>query len=135
MHFPAPYQGFPMRTHITRALCAATAGVALVSLGSAGAASAADAGPVHPGTAYVVNQDSGTVTPIRTATDKAGTAINVKTYPYAIAVTPNGKTAYVLTRGTAKISPKGAVSRPGRHRGPRPSAPPRVRSPEGLPVL
>jgi hypothetical protein len=37
--------------------------------------------------------------------------------------------------GTAKISPKGALSRPGRHRGPRPSAPPRVRSPEGLSVL
>jgi hypothetical protein len=36
--------------------------------------------------------------------------------------------------GAAKISPKGAVSRPSRHRGPRPSAPP-SRSPEGLSVL
>ncbi len=105
MHFPAPYQGFPMRTHITRALCAATAGVALVSLGSAGAANAADAGLVHPGTAYVVNQDSGTVTPIRTATDIAGTAINVKTYPYAIAVTPNGKTAYVTNTLLDTVTP------------------------------
>jgi DNA-binding beta-propeller fold protein YncE len=75
------------------------------------------------------------VTPIGTATSTAGKAITVGTDPSAIAITPNGKTAYVLTRGTAKISPKGAVSRPGRHRGPRPSAPPRVRSPEGLPVL
>src|SRR5271170_4317686 len=97
MHFPAPYQGLPMRTHITRAFCVTAAGVALVSLGSAGVARAADACPVHPGIAYVVNQDSGTVTPIRTDTNTntAGEAINVKMYPYAIAVTPNGKTAYV----------------------------------------
>src|ERR1035438_1364711 len=45
--------------------------------------------------AYVVNQASGTVTPIRTATNTAGKAINVKQFPYAIAITPNGKTAYV----------------------------------------
>src|ERR1039457_6099350 len=121
MHFPAPYQGFPMRTHITRALCAATAGVALVSLGSAGAASAADAGPVHPGTAYVVNQDSGavtpigktayvtntlldTVTPIQVATNTAGKAINVGEDPQVIAITPNGKTAYVVNVGSDRTS-------------------------------
>jgi YVTN family beta-propeller protein len=88
MHFPAPYRGFPIRTHLTRALCAAAVAVALVSLGSAGAARAADACPVHPGTAYVVNQYSGTVTPIRTATTTAGKAINVGVAPVSIAITP-----------------------------------------------
>ena len=54
----------------------------------------------HPVTAYVVNMgmcDGGhTVTPIDTATNTALRAINVGKGPDAIAVTPNGKTAYVV---------------------------------------
>ncbi len=56
-------------------------------------------------TAYVVNSSSGTVTPIRTATNKAGRAINVKRYPYAIAITPNGKTAYVTNTLLNTVTP------------------------------
>ena len=47
-------------------------------------------------TAYVVNRGSDTVTPIQTATNKAGKAITVGKNPGAIAITPNGKTAYVV---------------------------------------
>jgi DNA-binding beta-propeller fold protein YncE len=36
------------------------------------------------------------VVPIRTATNTALKAITVGTYPGAIAITPNGKTAYIL---------------------------------------
>ena len=56
--------------------------------------------PAHPVTAYVTNWGSGTVTPIRTATNKAGRAIKIGTLPDAIAITPDGKTAYV-SRGRA----------------------------------
>ena len=59
----------------------------------------------RPVTAYVVNSSSGTVTPIRTATNKAGRAINVKRYPYAIAITPNGKTAYVTNTLLNTVTP------------------------------
>ena len=44
---------------------------------------------------YVANFDSGTVTPITIATNKAGPAIRTGKTPYAIAITPDGRTAYV----------------------------------------
>ena len=44
-------------------------------------------GSASPVTAYVVNSGSGTVTPIRTATNTAGTAITVGRGPFAIAIT------------------------------------------------
>ncbi len=44
----------------------------------------------------VVNAQSNTVTPIATATNTAGPPITVGTGPTAIAITPNGATAYVL---------------------------------------
>jgi DNA-binding beta-propeller fold protein YncE len=40
------------------------------------------------------------VTPISTATNKAGKAIKVGESPVAIAITPNGKTAYVASTGS-----------------------------------
>ena len=43
--------------------------------------------PAIPVTAYVVNAGSGTVTPITTATNTAGTPITTGTYPDAIAIT------------------------------------------------
>ena len=52
--------------------------------------------PAHPVTAYVADGRSGTVTPINTATNKAGKAIKIPG-PGEIAITPNGKTAYVLS--------------------------------------
>jgi YVTN family beta-propeller protein len=53
---------------------------------------------------------SGTVTPITTATDKAGKAINVGSFPWAIAVTPNGKTAYVANSGSGTVTPIGTAT-------------------------
>jgi YVTN family beta-propeller protein len=102
-----------MRTHITRALCGSAAGAAVTLLGLAGAggpASAASqavsAGADSPVTqvtstrtvtAYVVNYVSGTVTPIDTATGSAGYSIPVGTQPSGIAITRNGKNAYVIS--------------------------------------
>jgi len=47
-------------------------------------------------TVYVVSRTSGTVTPVDTATDTAGPAIRVGAQPSAIAITPDGRTAYVV---------------------------------------
>src|SRR5450755_953623 len=96
-----------MRTHTIRALCAVTAGAAILAFGSAGPAGAA-ASPAcrtHPVIAYVVNPASGTVTPIRTATNTALTAIKVGIAPLAIAITPNGKTAYVASALLNAVTP------------------------------
>jgi len=50
--------------------------------------SASPVAPASPVTAYVVNEGSGTVTPIATATNTAGPPITLGTAPYAIAITP-----------------------------------------------
>jgi YVTN family beta-propeller protein len=103
-----------MGTFLTRALraVAATSALAFLGLAGAGAASAA-AGPaarpcpVRPVIAYVVNGGSDTVTPIRTATGKPGMPIRVGASPEAIAITPNGRTVYVVnfdTKGSARGS-------------------------------
>src|ERR1022692_3879330 len=86
-----------MNARITRALCAATAAGALTALGLAAAGTAGAASTTQlPGlvTAYVANAGSDTVTPIL-ATGAAGQPIKVGIGPRAIAITPNGKTAYV----------------------------------------
>ena len=61
------------------------------------ASAASGARQARPVTAYIVNNGSDTVTPIRTA----GKAIKVGSEPDAIAITPNGKTAYVANGGDA----------------------------------
>jgi YVTN family beta-propeller protein len=53
------------------------------------------AGPRSAVTAYVANDASGTVTRIDTATNTAGPSITTGADPGAIAITPDGKTAYV----------------------------------------
>ena len=53
----------------------------------------------HGSTVYVANSSSGTVTPIRTATNTALPAIKTGDGPKAIAITPDGKTAYVVSDG------------------------------------
>jgi YVTN family beta-propeller protein len=53
----------------------------------------------------VANYGSGTVTPITVATNTAGTPINVGTHPVAIAITPNGLTAYVVNYGSYNVTP------------------------------
>jgi DNA-binding beta-propeller fold protein YncE len=94
-----------MHAHLTRSLgAAAVAGVltALTLAGIAGAAApVATHGPASPVTAYVLNGgfcDGGrTVTPIDTATDTALRAIKVGNGPDAIAFTPDGQMAYVVS--------------------------------------
>jgi YVTN family beta-propeller protein len=63
---------------------------------------ASQARPAHPVTAYVIhnNFDSDTVTPIRTATNMVLKPITVGKVPWAIAITPDGKTAYVANTQT-----------------------------------
>jgi YVTN family beta-propeller protein len=62
-------------------------------------------GSASPVTAYVVSAVSGTVTPILTATDTAGSPITVGSNPVAIAITPDGKTAYVTNADSNTVTP------------------------------
>src|ERR1019366_9209811 len=68
------------------------------SVGQASMASSSTSlsGPVSPVTAYVVNAGSGTVTPIVTASNTADPPIPVGSGPQVVAITPDGKTAYVV---------------------------------------
>ena len=51
-------------------------------------------------TVYVTNFNDNTVTPIGTATNTPGTPIPVGQEPLGVAITPDGKTAYVANIGT-----------------------------------
>jgi YVTN family beta-propeller protein len=64
-------------------------------------------------TAYVVNNSDGTLTPINTATSTPGTAIKLGGAPYGIAITPDGKTAYVVDEEGSVIPVNTATSTPG----------------------
>jgi hyaluronoglucosaminidase len=92
---------FFMRMHITSHLGAVTAGAAILALGLAGAAIPATAGVPSPAcrahamTAYVASDHA--VTPVHVATNTAGRAISMDTYPVALAVTPDGKTLYAAS--------------------------------------
>jgi YVTN family beta-propeller protein len=55
-------------------------------------------------TAYVVNEFSGTVTPICTATNTALKPITAGIAPVAIASTPDGKTAYVVNADSGTVT-------------------------------
>jgi YVTN family beta-propeller protein len=56
-------------------------------------------------TAYVTNEDSGTVTPIAVATNTPGRPIPVGTYPAGIAITPDESTAYVTNQASGTVTP------------------------------
>src|SRR5258708_8294428 len=56
-------------------------------------------------TVYVGNQASDIVTPVSTATNKAGKAISVRGSPPEMAVTPAGKTGYVACGDTGTVTP------------------------------
>ncbi len=54
------------------------------------------------------------MTPINTATNKPGKPITVGKYPDYIAITPNGKTAYVSNEGPGTVTPiSTATNKPG----------------------
>jgi YVTN family beta-propeller protein len=52
-----------------------------------------------------VNGGSGTVTPIPLRTEMSGNPITVGSGPDAIAITPNGQTAYVVNGGSGTVTP------------------------------
>ncbi len=91
---------------------AAAAAVAAVIAGTVGVSSALHrrgvtrtASPARQAIAYVVNDTSpGTVTPIRTATNTALTPIKVRPHPDAIAIIPDGTTAYAVSTGESNNS-------------------------------
>jgi YVTN family beta-propeller protein len=94
-----------MRSRIvTHAVCIPAAAAAIIAVAWPAAATAPPGqrpGTVSPPTAYVVDTGSvalsDTVTPINTATNIALKAIKVGYGPDAIAITPDGKTAYVVS--------------------------------------
>ena len=68
-------------------------------------------------TAYVANYYSGTVTPITTATNRAGKPIRIAEGPgtIAIAITRDGKTAYVVSSTEGTVTPVAtATNTPGK---------------------
>ena len=78
----------------------------------AGSAAMAEAAP---GTAYVTNEGSGSVTPIEVATNKPGAEIKVGGGPEEIAITPDGKTVYVVNLIAGTVTPiSTATNTPGR---------------------
>jgi YVTN family beta-propeller protein len=84
------------------------AGAPGAAAGSAPAARAARPTPrpaaARQVNAYVANNQTGTVTVFNTATDNTLATVNVGGGPEQIAVTPDGKTAYVLN-GTNAVTP------------------------------
>jgi DNA-binding beta-propeller fold protein YncE len=102
-----------MRVRRAAGGAAAVAVVAAAIPAASGAFENAPAGPrtaatpsvprvpaVPTGTAYVISSGAGTVTPIDLATNTAGEPIDVSGEPIAMAVTPDGKTAYVASGAT-----------------------------------
>jgi len=83
-----------MRTHLLRAagIAAAASALALPVLAEAGQAAASI--PARPVLAFVANHD-GTVTAINTATDVAAKPVKVAFGLSSVAVSPDGRTAYV----------------------------------------
>jgi hypothetical protein len=89
-------EGFAMQSQRPRIRLAASAALAIAALaGTASLANppAAQARQALPVTAYVLN--GGAVTPINTATNRAGTAIPTGGSSFAMVMTPNGKKVYV----------------------------------------
>ncbi len=91
-------RGFPWLVGLIPMIAAAACGSAVGTLGVSTALHSPGVTPADGAIAYVIYQNSGTVTPIRTATNTALPPIKVGRCADAIAISPDGKTAYVLTR-------------------------------------
>jgi YVTN family beta-propeller protein len=66
--------------------------------------------PGRPRIAYIItdgvlDHGAGTVTPVNTATNQAGRPIRVGRGPVGIAITPNGRTAYVTNSDSGTVTP------------------------------
>ena len=92
------------RLSVSLATVGAAAVVPLASVGlalehpAAGASTTAQLG-------YVVNSGGTTVTPFSTVSNLSGTPINVGSGPFAVAITPNGQTAYVVNNAFGNGDP------------------------------
>jgi hypothetical protein len=98
-----------------RRLAISASGLTLVLL--AGTAYASQAAPSRPGgtasppIAYVTNAKlHGEVTPINTATNVTGAPIPAGREPIAIALTPNGREAYVANYLSGNVTPINTVT-------------------------
>jgi DNA-binding beta-propeller fold protein YncE len=73
----------------------------------------------------VIDHSLNTVTPVSAVTNKAGQPIKVGREPMAVAVTPDGKTAYVVNNGDGTVTPVSIVTaRPARRSAPAPTPSP-----------
>jgi YVTN family beta-propeller protein len=88
----------------------AVTGARTTALATSAAAGAQTAAAAQPPTAFVVNS-GGTVTPINLTTRRAGPAIAVGANPEAIAITPDGRTAYVANYGSNSVTPIDTATR------------------------
>ncbi len=90
-----------------RRRCVLSAGMWLLLATAVGAqVRSAEASAAAPAwTAYVVNQNSNSVTPIDTGTNTAGTPIPVGDSPGFVAITPDGRTAYVPNADSNTVTP------------------------------
>jgi sugar lactone lactonase YvrE len=79
--------------------------VTLAVVGGALPATLAAAASPPAWTAYVVSNSTDAVIPVNTATHAVGAPITVGSGPSAIAITPDGSTAYVTDEGTTNTSP------------------------------
>jgi YVTN family beta-propeller protein len=99
--------------HLSLAASAATVLTVVLA-----AASAAGTRPVSttapPVTVWVSNMDSDTVTPIHTASDKAGAPVRLPDMPFGMAITPDGRTVYVVDGDNLVIPINTATGRHGK---------------------
>ena len=79
--------------------------VAVSVVGGSLSASPAAAAAPSAWTAYVVSYNTDAVIPVNTATHAVGAPITVGSGPSAIAITPDGSTAYVTDEGTTNTAP------------------------------
>ena len=94
-----------METAAVTAAVAAVISIAVPALGGIFVSHGPGASRADRAIAYVANAGSGTVTPIRTATNTALRPIKTGRTPAAIAITPDGRTAYVVSLNSRTVTP------------------------------
>jgi DNA-binding beta-propeller fold protein YncE len=98
-------RSFPWLTGLIPVIAAAACGSAGGTLGVSTATHGPGVTPADGAIAYVLSQNWGTVTLIRTATNTALPPIKVGRCAYAIAITPDAKTAYVVNPELGTVTP------------------------------
>jgi DNA-binding beta-propeller fold protein YncE len=108
-----------VRVLVPLAAAAAVVAVAAAIAAVTGAFGNTSAGPrpaaplkAPTGTAYVINSGGGTVTPINLATNTPGKPIKASGEIVAMAIAPDGKTAYVATGLSTTVTPSAQAVQP-----------------------